>query len=169
MAQEGDSTFPEVFSMTSLANSVKFLPWCISFSIPLAIWMMCWWLLCNRVKLPQPLQLHPSHRNHLLWGSQAVQLTQLKLLLLSYLLPDIPFEDTPSMWCPFFESLASPLQKKWSHSPSGLFSNCHSKRTQVDSPEVEARSEHSSTWGDDYTWINTRDWTQLWTTKAGIL
>ena len=35
MAQEGHITFQEVFSMTSLANSVKLLPWCISSGIPL--------------------------------------------------------------------------------------------------------------------------------------
>ena len=50
---------------------------------------------------------------------------------------------------PFFESIASPSQKKWSHSPSGSFNNCHGKRTLVDSPEVEARSEHSFTQGDN--------------------
>ena len=35
MAQEGDYTFQEVFSMTSLADSVNLLPWCVSSSIPL--------------------------------------------------------------------------------------------------------------------------------------
>ena len=34
MAWEGDCTFQEVFSMSSLADSVKLLPWCISTSIP---------------------------------------------------------------------------------------------------------------------------------------
>ena len=35
MAQEGDYTFQEVFLMTSLANSLKLWPWCISSGIPL--------------------------------------------------------------------------------------------------------------------------------------
>ena len=35
MANKGDTTFQEVFSMTSSAHSVKLLPWCISTSIPL--------------------------------------------------------------------------------------------------------------------------------------
>ena len=35
MAQERDTTFQEVFSMTSLADSAKLLPWCISPSVPL--------------------------------------------------------------------------------------------------------------------------------------
>ena len=64
------------------------------------------------------------------------------------LLPDLPFEGT--MGHPFFESLASPLQKKRDYSPSGSFSDHHSMRTQVSSLEVEVRSEHNSTWGDDY-------------------
>ena len=34
MAWEGDYTFPEVFSMTSSAHSVKSLPWCIPTNIP---------------------------------------------------------------------------------------------------------------------------------------
>ena len=35
IAQEGYYTFQEVFSMTSLAESVKLFPWCISTGIPL--------------------------------------------------------------------------------------------------------------------------------------
>ena len=35
IAWEGDYTFQDVFSMTSLVKSVKFFPWCISTSIPL--------------------------------------------------------------------------------------------------------------------------------------
>ena len=35
MAQEGDYTFQEVFLMTSLAGSVKLLPWCVSTGSPL--------------------------------------------------------------------------------------------------------------------------------------
>ena len=63
------------------------------------------------------------------------------------LLPDLPFEGNPSVGCPFFESLASPSQKKKDCSPSGPFDACHGKGTQIDSHEVEVRSEHSSTWG----------------------
>ena len=35
MAQEGDHTFQEVFSMTSSGESVKLLPWYVSTGIPL--------------------------------------------------------------------------------------------------------------------------------------
>ena len=35
MAQEGECTFQEIFSMASLAESVKLLPWCFSTGAPL--------------------------------------------------------------------------------------------------------------------------------------
>ena len=35
MAWEGDNTFQEVSSMTSLADSIKLLHWCISNGVPL--------------------------------------------------------------------------------------------------------------------------------------
>ena len=54
------------------------------------------------------------------------------------LLPDLPFQGTPSMGHPFYESLAGSLQKKWGHSPSGSFSDHHGMRAWVNSPEVEA-------------------------------
>ena len=66
------------------------------------------------------------------------------------LLPDLPFEGTPSVGCSFFESLADPLWKKRDCFPSRSFGNHHSKRTWVDSQEVEDRSKLSSTWGGDY-------------------
>ena len=59
------------------------------------------------------------------------------------LLPDLPFEGTPSRGHPFLESLAGPL-------PSGSFNDHHGKRSRLNSPEVEVRCEDSSTQGDDY-------------------
>ena len=35
MANKGDCTFQEVFLMTSMAESVKLLPWCVSSGVPL--------------------------------------------------------------------------------------------------------------------------------------
>ena len=67
------------------------------------------------------------------------------------LLSDLPFEATPSMGHPFVESLAGHSQQKWGCSPSGSFGDNHEKTTWIDSPEMEVRSEHSSTWGIDYT------------------
>ena len=60
-------------------------------------------------------------------------------------LPDSPFVGTPPVGCPFAGFIASPTQKKWDHSSSGSLCNHHNKRTHVDSQEVMARSEHSST------------------------
>ena len=51
----------------------------------------------------------------------------------------------------FFESLAGPLQKRRDCSPSGSFGNHHGKRTWVNSPEVDVRSEHRSTWSGNCT------------------
>ena len=66
------------------------------------------------------------------------------------LLPDLPFVGTLSgpVGHLFFESTASPSQKKWEHSPSSSLCDYHGKKTHVGSPEVNVRSEHSSTWGD---------------------
>ena len=47
-------------------------------------------------------------------------------------------------------SLAGPSQEKRSCSPSRPFSTHHGKRTWINYPQVEVRSEHRSTWGDDY-------------------
>ena len=98
MAWEGDHTFQEVFSMTSLAKSVKLLPWCISTGIPLAIWMMHWWPPSNRAKPPQPLLVQLSWRNQLLYGFQPVLLTHLKLCLLPYLFHWIFLLRAPLPW-----------------------------------------------------------------------
>ena len=150
MAPEGNYTFQEIFLMTSLSNSVKLLPWCISSAVPLGY--MDDMLVPAMQKdetapatlgMPEPeeppapgLSSSPAHPTEI---PPAIPL-----------LLDLPFEGTPSMGCSFFKSLASPSQKKRDCSPSRSFSNHHGKRTQVDSPEVEVRSEHSSTWGGNY-------------------
>ena len=140
MANKGDATFQEVFSMTSLANSVKLLPWCNSSGIPFgymddALVATTWQgkAAPATTAMPKPekpsapgLSSNPAHSTEILstrsffWGH------------------------------PFFKSLASPLQKKRDHSTSRLFGDHHGKRTKVDSPEVEAGSEHSSTWGGNH-------------------
>ena len=75
MAQEGNTTFQEVFSMTSLADSVKLLLWCISSSV--SILLHGWHIgdYCDIAEMPQLPQLHQSQRNHPLWGSLADLLT----------------------------------------------------------------------------------------------
>ena len=151
MAQEGDHTFQEVFSMTSLAKSVKLLPWCISTSIPLCH-MDDALVAAKQQGKTAPTTVgatkleEPSAPG--LSSSPATSLESLPPAI--PLLLDLLFEDISSMGCPFFEFIAGPSQKKGVHSPSRPFGAHHGKRTQIDSPEVEVRIEHSSTWGDDY-------------------
>ena len=64
-------------------------------------------------------------------------------------LPDIPLEDTPLLGHSF-AGLAIPPKGKWDHSPSDLPDHLHIKRAHVTSPEVEVRSEQSSTQGNDH-------------------
>ena len=57
------------------------------------------------------------------------------------------------------------MQKKRDHSPSRSFGNHHGKRIQVDSPEVEVSSEHSSTQSGHYMpklIVNTRPSSTQW-------
>ena len=52
---------------------------------------------------------------------------------------------------PFAGFIAGLTQKKQDCSPSSSLGNHCNKRTHVDSQEVKARSEHSSTWGEEDT------------------
>ena len=135
MAQEGDSTFQEAFSMTnSTDNHFCYCPGAFPPAFPFAIWMTHWWPPHDRAKLSQPLKLCPGWRKHLLQGSGAAQLTQLKLLLLSYLISQIFLLGAPPPWGKHsFSPLAGLSQKKQGHSPSGSFGDHHSNRTQVNS------------------------------------
>ena len=144
---KGDYTFQEMFSMTSLADSVKLLPWCISTGIPLchmddALVATEWQ---GKTALATAGATEPEEPSALGLSSSPAHSSKTPPHAIPVLL-DLPFEGTPSMGHPFFESLAGPLQKKGDHSPSGLLSDQHSKRTQVHSPKVEVRSEHSFTW-----------------------
>ena len=65
-------------------------------------------------------------------------------------IPDIPLDSTPLMGCSF-AGLTISLKEKQDHSPSNSLDHLHIKRTHVTSPEVEVRSEHSPTWGEDHT------------------
>ena len=136
MAQKGDYTFQEVFSMTSLAKSVKVLPWCISTGVPLCHiddalaaskqqgkTALATASVTESEEPPTPgLSSSPAQSSETLPPAKP-------------LLPDLPFEGTPSMGCPFFEYLTGPSQKKRECSPSRSFSDHHSKKTQVNSNE----------------------------------
>ena len=125
MAQEGNASFQEVFTMASMAESVKLLPWCVSSVAP---------------RPQEPPALGPSSSpGHLSETPPAV----------IPLLPDLLFMGTSPVLCLFAEFLAIYTQKKWGHSSSSSLDHHHGKRTYVDSQEVKAGSYHSSTWGDD--------------------
>ena len=59
-------------------------------------------------------------------------------------LQDIPLVSTPLLGCSFAGLTITPKGKQ-DHSPSDSPDCLHAKRTHVTSPEVEVRSEHSST------------------------
>ena len=62
---------------------------------------------------------------------------------------DIPLAGTPLQGHPFADLAILP-KGKWDHTPSDSPNHLHTKRDHVTSPEVEVRSEHSSTLGNDH-------------------
>ena len=69
------------------------------------------------------------------------------LLVLPFL--DIPFVCTCQVGHPFAGIIAGPTQKKWDCSSSNTLGDQCNKWTHFDSQEVEVRSEHNSTQGDE--------------------
>ena len=97
MAWEGDYTFQEVFLMTSLADSVKLLPWSISSGVPLdymddalAATMQQGETCLSHCRVPKLEE--PSAPG--LSSSPACSTETPPTIPL---LPDLPFEGTPSM------------------------------------------------------------------------
>ena len=80
---------------------------------------------------------------------QTVQLTKLRLCLFWYL----PYWISPLLavpqWGPICWVHCQPTRKKQDWSPSSSLGNHHDKRTHVNSQEVESRSEHSCTQGEE--------------------
>ena len=170
MDWEGAFTYQEIFSMFSLADSVKlcpaaFLPvtplpygWCIS-----SDWVAdqnhssycgCDWAGgadCSRA-LKQP--------NSLTWNSSSDHTSCARSTFWGQ-----PFHWVLIIWVP-----CQPLPAKWGCSPSSSFGDFHEQRTWINSPEGEVMSEHSSIWG---WWLhtqrNTRNQNWFWVTKTGIL
>ena len=135
------------FLVTSSANSVKLLPWCISSGIPFhnmhdTLPSTTW----QGGNIPATVAA-PEQEESPTVGLSSIPayLTETPPPILPLLL-DLPLVGTLPMGHPFFKSTSSPLQKKWDCSPSGSFGNHHGKRTHVHSPEAEVRSEHSSAW-----------------------
>ena len=145
MTQEGNATFQEVFSMASLTDLIKLLPWCVSSTAP---FYYLGYALSTAVQQSKNIQsiataLRPKG-SPVLYPSSSSDLPSGTPPPLLPLLPDIPFVGTPPVGCPFPGLITSPISKKWDHSSSDSLHNHHSKKTHISSPEVEVRSEHSS-------------------------
>ena len=162
MVKQTDATFQEVFSQVSLANSVKILPWCFSSTVPLHYMSRALTNAMQQVEVVPATTTASEPEGSLAPGpsSSSTQPPETPPLPVPPL-PDIPFVGTPPVRCQFAEFLVIPTQKKQDHSPSGSLINHHNKRTCVNSPEVEARSEHSSAQGDEDTPKLLPSWAQL--------
>ena len=145
MTEEADATFHEVISQVS-SDSMKLLPWCFSSAVPLHYMGNVLATTAQQeedvpatIAVPEPegsQALDPS-------DSPAHQTETLPLLVPP--LTDIPFVDTPLVGHSFAGFIAHPTQKKQNCSSSGSLGNHCNKRVHVDSVEVKAKSEHSST------------------------
>ena len=139
MALKEDCTFQEVFSMVSLAKSVKLLPWCFSTSTP--IHHMDDELAATKQQsktapaTADVTELEEPSAPGLSSSSTCSTETPPAIPLL----PDLPLEGTPSMGCPFFESLAGSSQQNWGCFPSGSSSDLHEKKSLVDSQRWRLR------------------------------
>ena len=150
MINQTDATLQEVLSLANSMEAIKLLPWCISVVVPFyyiseATTMATQWDegisivsgFCPTVPEPEPC------------GSPVPGLSGVPTPPPVSSLPDIPLAGNPLLGCPF-AGLAIPSKEKWDHSPSDLPNHLHVKRTHITSPEVEVRSEHSSTQGNKH-------------------
>ena len=150
MAQEENTFFQDVFTIASPVELIKLLSWCISSVVPSSyiseVLVASVWLSKTApatTAVPEPEESTTPGPS-----SSPACLSETPHPIIS-LFPDLPFMCTAPVGCPFAEFLAISTQKKWGcSSRSSLDQHC-SKRTCVDSQEVKARSDHSSTWGDD--------------------
>ena len=150
MVKQADATFQEVFSQGNSANSIKLLPWCISSTV-LLCYMSGALATATQQDEDVPATTTASEPEGSLASGPSSSPTHPPRTPPFRVPPllDIPFVSIPPVECPFAEFLAVPTQKKWDcSSSSSLSDHCH-KRTHVNSQEVEARSEHSSTQDDE--------------------
>ena len=119
MAKEAESTFKEVLPQTSLTNSVKLLPWCISSAVPLhymneALTTAVQWEedvpMTTTVPKPEGTQFPDPTTSLAHHTGTPPPLVPLLL--------DIPFVGTSHVGCPFAGFIVSPMQKKQNCSPT---------------------------------------------------
>ena len=144
MMQEANATFQEVFSMVSLTDSIKLLPWCVSSAVPfhymsevLATAMQQNKNIPTTTTIPKPQgspALGPS--------SSPAHPTGILPPLVPLLL-DIPFVGIP-------QGEPISLVHSWSHPEiAGLLLQQFTLWSLwQEDPEVGVRTEQSSAWGD---------------------
>ena len=147
MVKQKDATFQVVFSQESLADSIKLPPWCISSAVPL-----CYMSGVKATAMQQDEEVPAASDPE---GSPAPGPSSSPAHPLGTPLPpvpplpNIPLVGTILVGCQFAEFLAISTHEKQDYSSSSSLNDHHNKRTQVDSQEVKARSEHNSEQGDE--------------------
>ena len=133
----------------SLADSMKLLPWCVSMAVPLHYLRR---MMATITQLDEEIPAAPEPEDLPNPGPSSSPVHPSRTLPLPVPpLPDIPLVGTPPLGCPFAEFIAISTQKKQDCCPSHLLDHHCNKRTHVNSQEVKAKSEHSSTQGNEDT------------------
>ena len=131
--------------------SQAWLTWsscCLDVSLlqfPFATWVMCWPLPCNRRRYPCYHHCTWARGLTSSWPLRQSGSSNWNSASPSTSLTRYAFVGTPPVGCPFVEFIAGPTQKRQDHSSSGSLGDHYGRRTHTDSPEIKARSEHSST------------------------
>ena len=149
MIHQTNATLQEVLSPASLTEAIKLLPWCISVAVPFCYISGAATTAAQQdngiPNVSMPCHTVPVPHGSPVPGPSGVLTSPLVTSpLLVPSLPDIPLAGTPLLGHPFAD-LFLPSKGKWDHSPSDLPNHLHAKRTCITSPEIEVRSEHSST------------------------
>ena len=155
MIDQTDASFQEVLSQVSSTEAIKLLPWCISVAVPFCYVSEATTMATQQDEdvstisgpcptVPEPCDLPVPCPSRVPMPPMATSPLPVSSL------PDIPLAGTPLLGHPF-ACLAIPSKGKWDYSPSDSPVCLHIKRTCITSPEVEVRSEHISTQGDDHT------------------
>ena len=147
----------EVLSQVSSTEPIKLLPWCISVVVPLHYISKATTTATQQDEgisiVFDPCSTASESEPHGLPvpGPSGVMIPSPVMSPLSVSsMPDIPLGSTPLLGHSF-AGLTIPPKGKQDHSPSDSPNHLHVKMTCVTSLEIEVRSKHSSTWGNDHT------------------
>ena len=144
-----DAILQELFSQTDSTNSVKLVPWCVSTVVPLNYMNKALaTAVQQRENSPATTTAPESDGSQALASSDspAHQVGSPPLPVPPML--DIPFVGTPTVSFPFAGFMVNPMHIKGDCSLSGTPGDQCRKQIHVDSQDIEVRSEHSSTKGD---------------------